>query len=283
MSRVLKVVAVLLILGVLLVLIPEFTAFLEIAVALLVGWARFAGEVLPKVTWNPAGLGLAVLCLGAAAVVGHRFCAWLWKGSGHETPWRPRWTAAGLSAIVVLFAAGMAFTGVAHQVGWLLRSPLPLMESSGANWRNAGASLKTIAAAQADFRGNDRDGNRIQDFWRGDIQGLYSLKPEGAADMIKLIEVSVAGADAKPSKAPDFTVPSPKAGYWFRAMRFKDEGAELDPQRWAALAYPDNPGSGVWMFAISHDGTMFQKLRGEGPLPDVYPDDPLKEGWRKLD
>ena len=37
--------------------------------------------------------------------------------------------------------------------------------------RSPSASLKTIASAQADFRANDRDGDGVQQFWRGDIAG----------------------------------------------------------------------------------------------------------------
>ena len=38
--------------------------------------------------------------------------------------------------------------------------------------RNASATLKSFASAQADFRGNDRDVDGIQQFWRGDVAGL---------------------------------------------------------------------------------------------------------------
>ena len=279
MSRGFKIFLAVLLVLFLLVFIPGGGAAGDALFALLFGWIRFVGQVLPKITINPAGVGMAVGCVGLAAVVGHRFCLWLRQGE----PWRWRWTLAGLAGVVVLFASGMAFTGVAHQAGWLLRSPVPLTKSSGGNERNASASLKTIASAQADFRGNDRDGNRVQDFWRPDIQGLYSLKPEGSEEMIKLIEISVAGADGRPSTPVDvFAVPAPKAGYWYRAMRFKDE-KDPDPDRFAAIAYPDSRSAGRLMFILSHDNTIFRKEVGDGPVPEIYPDDPLKEGWTKLD
>ncbi len=85
------------------------------------------------------------------------------------------------------------------------------------NERNACVSLKTLATAEADFRANDRDGNRIQDFWTGDVAELYHL---GAA---KLIETSIAEADAKPLRkgAP---APVPCAGYYFIAMEVDEDG-----------------------------------------------------------
>ena len=73
----------------------------------------------------------------------------------------------------------------------LFRNPYRIKE-----YRSGG--LKTIASAQADFRGNDRDGNGRQDFWRDDIAGLYTIVPVGSQEAIKLIELSVAGADEAP-------------------------------------------------------------------------------------
>lgn len=250
----------------------------EAIVALAIGWIRFAARILPQIRVNPAGVALFALCLVAAAVVGHRFCRWLRQGE----PWHWRWTLAGMAGIVVLFASGMAFTGVAHQAGWLLRGREPLTRSAGfSNERSGGASLRTIAAAQADFRGNDRDGNGVLDYWRADIAGLYVLKSAG--EMLKLIELSVAGADGKPTTdVESVAVRSPKAGYWYRTLRFKDEVVP-DPQRFAAIAYPDTPSAGRNFFIISHENTIYKKAVDGGPVPEVYPEDPVKEGWAKLD
>ena len=52
-----------------------------------------------------------------------------------------------------------------------------------------------MASAEADFRANDRDGNRIQDFWTGDVAQLYGMRSVGSTEMIKLIEISLAGAN----------------------------------------------------------------------------------------
>jgi hypothetical protein len=165
--------------------------------------------------------------------------------------------------------------------------------------RNASASLKTLASAQADFRGNDRDDNKIQDFWRGNIAGLYGVVPPDSSEMIRLIELSVAGADSDPAGvlevgakgpgqvAPDrYTTPSPKAGYLFKALRHADERPDaLDRDRFAACAYPDDYlVSGMLTFIISEDHTIFKKdLGAQGP-PAVYPDPAtLQREWSKLD
>ena len=79
--------------------------------------------------------------------------------------------------------------------------------------RNASTSLKTIASAQADFRANDRDWNHVNDYWRSDLAGLYAAEPQGHA--LKLIELSVAGADDRPTtNIGKYAIKSPKAGFW---------------------------------------------------------------------
>lgn len=44
------------------------------------------------------------------------------------------------------------------------------------NERCASASLKTLSQAEADFRGCDGGGNRVDDFWTADVAGLYGVK-----------------------------------------------------------------------------------------------------------
>ena len=74
-----------------------------------------------------------------------------------------------------------------------LAIPALLSAQMATNERNAHASLKTIVTAEIDFRGNDRDYNRIGDFWTGDIAGLYcmtsSVVAGNADDPIKLIDL----------------------------------------------------------------------------------------------
>ncbi|HEX7901323.1 MAG TPA: prepilin-type N-terminal cleavage/methylation domain-containing protein [Planctomycetota bacterium] len=163
-----------------------------------------------------------------------------------------------------------------------------LMSSQrAANERNASASLKTVTAAEIDFRSNDRDGNKIQDFWTRDLSGLYTLCPIGADQPLRLIDLSLAGADSNPlgtAPAPIasdqvtnlfFTVQSPKAGYWCLGFELDDEGtpyatatyglAPFTDQLWfhrtkfAFMAYPDNFSSGRSVFVVNEANTVFRR------------------------
>jgi hypothetical protein len=200
-------------------------------------------------------------------------------------------------AVAALSAAALLFIRPFHEDGSFCHTCLRGGRHASRE-RNAPESLKTIASAQADFRGNDRDGNKIQDFWRGDVAGLYGVLPVGSTDMIKLIELSVAGADDSPLGTANlqdtgpgqvardsYTVFTPKAGYCFRALRHADEkpGA-LDPNRFAACAYPAVYSEAVRLtYILDESNTVFQRDLGRPGPPDVYPDpDILKRDWSRL-
>src|SRR5579862_1744833 len=78
-----------------------------------------------------------------------------------------------------------------------------LSSQRASNERNASTTLKTLTSAEADFRANDRDWNQVNDFWTGDVKGLYTMtsaRVRGARGdredpPIRLIELSVAAAD----------------------------------------------------------------------------------------
>ncbi len=149
--------------------------------------------------------------------------------------------------------------------------------------RNAPASLKSIATAQADFRANDRDGNGKPEFWRADIAGLYAGKDKEGRP-VKLIDLSVAAADdrAVVDMAPHAPL-APKAGVWYRALRHEGEMA-LDPDRFAACAFPaDYPSTGRWTYIIDENNVIYLKDLGHGRAVKAFPSDPGKDGWKKLD
>ncbi len=151
------------------------------------------------------------------------------------------------------------------------------------NERNASAALKTLSSAEADFRANDRDGNRIQDFWTGDVASLYYLLDPQTGRQMKLIEQSVADADAKPLRK-GIPAPVPKAGYFYRVMEGDD--SSLTPEAYAQdtkglgepgpyyhhakfgfCAYPaDYPRSGRWTFVINEGNTIIKFDTGGKPM-----------------
>lgn len=179
-----------------------------------------------------------------------------------------------------------------------------------ANERNGSTSLKTIASAEADFRANDRDWNRVNDFWTADVAGLYTCKDQNGQS-IKLIELSVALADGAPAEAgqaggklpalTDFGVSKPKAGYWFRAMETNasmkpvevlrtDTGGDPamgkvhNTSMFGYCAYPAEYGSsGIRTFILSENNTIFWKDTQGEPVLEWPSDDDLAAEWKKLD
>jgi hypothetical protein len=146
------------------------------------------------------------------------------------------------------------------------------------------SALKTITSAQADFRANDRDGDGMNQFWRADIAGLYTLAP-GGGPAIRLIEQSLALADAQPTV--DLTSEgqlAPYSGYWFRALRHTDE-TEVDGLRFAAVAYPASYlRTGRFTYIVDENNTILRADLGHGKGLDVYPTSAeLKAQWSKLD
>ncbi len=160
-----------------------------------------------------------------------------------------------------------------------------LASQRASNERNASASLKTIATAQADFRANDRDGNKIQDFWTADVAGLYCVKTvDSTSAANKLIELSVASADSDPIAALGQYTPAitayanqgPKAGYWYYALMTDDQTTETyraatggspavgtvhyNTSKFGFITYPDSyPSSGKISFILNEGNTMFKR------------------------
>jgi hypothetical protein len=151
--------------------------------------------------------------------------------------------------------------------------------------RNASSSLKTIASAQADIRANDRDWNHVNDYWRSDIAGLYTVGSEGHE--IKLIELSVAAADDRPTtNIEKYSVKSPKAGFWYRALPHADEKTARGPDRFAACSFPVNLSAGRYgTYIVGEDNTILRRLLGHAKGIEAYPTPAeLKaKEWEKID
>jgi prepilin-type N-terminal cleavage/methylation domain-containing protein len=166
--------------------------------------------------------------------------------------------------------------------------------------RGASASMKTLSVAEADFRSNDRDGNKLNDFWTGDVKGLYTLtnaavsgKAGGTVDPpIRLIELTVAGADTDGSTCPaggenmdvpQFTVFSAKAGYWYSALTadnslgsspeatYKQDtggtpamGAVHNMSKYGFFAYPDSQTFGRFVYVVNEANTIYRSAMSTG-------------------
>ena len=172
----------------------------------------------------------------------------------------------------------------------------PLFQSGRArNERHPWSPLKTLATAQADFRGNDRDGNRVQDFWVRDVAGLYYLKPEGSDERIQLIELSVANADdtACTESAAAGHAYAPRAGYAYRALIFYEDAAGAkqvyedergrNPSKFGFIAVPVGPGAEERDSYLINEGNTVLRKPLKGARVDTFPRDPLKAGWAKID
>jgi type II secretory pathway pseudopilin PulG len=178
----------------------------------------------------------------------------------------------------------LVFTGVVVVLA-AIAVPGLLSSARASRERNASATLKAISSANEDFYANDRDGNKVKDFWTGDVSGLYYAKSAETGKEIHLIELNAANADS----VPLFTLPTgtvSKLDYFYRAMDW-DETADGDKAIYRAdtdgsgrkvhhlskfgfCAYPRDGWAGKYAFNVNENGTIF---RQEGTKPIL--------GWRR--
>jgi len=152
---------------------------------------------------------------------------------------------------------------------------IPAFRSSNraSNERHASTSLKTLTSAEADFRLNDRDGNHVEDFWTGDVSGLYHVISPKTKAAVQLIDESVADADSKPLYPPTQGTRE-DAGYYFQALE-SDDSVEGDKgsykldtdksgrkvhnqERFGFSAFPSSPGNGKYLFVVNENNTIFR-------------------------
>jgi hypothetical protein len=166
-------------------------------------------------------------------------------------------------------------------------------EDRNANERAASACLETIDAAQLDFRANDRDGNRVNDFWTGDVAGLYYLAASvgpGRSESVRLIPPEIARADAAHPGAV------PHHGYFFVAMQTDENGIPYrqvtDPRpgvkpernlsKFAFCAYPAEYGrTGRFTFIIDEGNRRFKIDTAGKPVLKWPTDDELKAKYSR--
>jgi prepilin-type N-terminal cleavage/methylation domain-containing protein len=191
---------------------------------------------------------------------------------------RPRAEGFTLIELIIVIAIIAVIAAIAV--------PALMASQRSSNERNASTSLKTISTAQADFKGQDRDQNKIRDYWTRDVSGLFTLCPIGFNDPIRLIEITLAGADSAPAGTDtsplagshvaigNFAASSPKAGYWFLAMDSDDSGnayrqatggtapfdqAWFNTTNYGFLTFPDGKNVGRSMYFVSEDNTVLKR------------------------
>jgi type II secretory pathway pseudopilin PulG len=191
-----------------------------------------------------------------------------------------------LLIIVILGAAVIPIIAIIAAIA----IPGLLASQRAANERNAMVSLKTLSSAEADFQANDRDDNKVNDFWTGDVSGLYTVKPAGGGAELRLIEERVANADAKPLfPQPKGTIPM--AGHLFQALDRDDfvGGPEGEYRRdtdksgrkvhhekiFGFCAFPKSGSDGKYVFFTNQDNTIF-RTRAMEPRTSFPSDDELK-------
>ena len=179
-----------------------------------------------------------------------------------------------------------------------MRRLLPLVLLLGCHeWsrdRSAAAFLKTIVAAQADFRENDRDEDGSGNFWVKDVAGLYGL--DTGKGPMKLIHINDAQADRTPGggRYPSVAKVEPQIGrYWYAALKSYrqdgksvayDDGTGRNLFRFALAAFPgDFYGEGSRLTFIVSERNIIYSKDTRGKPPEEFPEDPLKDGWQVFD
>jgi hypothetical protein len=155
--------------------------------------------------------------------------------------------------------------------------------------RHAASCLKTLASAQANFRASDRDGDLKNDFWVGDVAGLYCTETNGQP--IKLIELRIAAADIAPkTNVAKWAAPGAYLGYFFSVVPFKadgtpyDDGSNQNSSAFAVCAFPAKYENwSKYTLIVDECNTIYRK-----DIPDPkrimrWPKDLVAEGWTKLD
>jgi hypothetical protein len=163
--------------------------------------------------------------------------------------------------------------------------PSPIDEGILRNEWNAIAALKTISTAEADFRANDRDGNRVHDFWTMDISGLYRFENTLYLGQIKLIEHAVACADAAPAGSLPGMGPllpsKPFHGYWFKMLPVASSANGRSLTEFAATAWPAEYGvSGRRTFVVNQLNTILAKEL-DGVAASVWPTQSEARFWER--
>lgn len=199
---------------------------------------------------------------------------------------RSRCNGLTLTEVLVILAIILIICAIAI--------PGLISSQRASNERTASTSLKTLSSSEADFRANDRDWNHVNDFWTGDVKGLYTMtaaEVRGAGTSpndppIKLIEIETAAADADPADVPaggenmslrKFGPAVARKGYWFAALirdlgekegdaTYKQDtggtpsmGKCHHKSKFGFVAFPDSAYAGKYIFRVNENNTIFRE------------------------
>lgn len=181
---------------------------------------------------------------------------------------------------------------------------IPILRRSqrASNERQAATLMRVLAAANTDFRANDRDGNGVNDFWTADVKGLHTLTSAGvrgsADSSIRLITGPLAAADGDDTFYPaggenlplsQFSPSESLDGYWFMALVTDKSSGALPAERgykadtkgtppmgavhhlsrFGFVVFPDSPSGGEVLYRVNENNTIFGEWikRREKPGP----------------
>lgn len=172
----------------------------------------------------------------------------------------------------------------------------------GSNEHSAIGGMMILREMSEIFKNEDSDRNGLPDYWVADVSGLYRVL-NVAGNEIRKIDTPVALADARPIApiahyvgTPLAVTPTPKAGYFFRAMERDENGTPyakekmgdgktvaLNRDKFAFCAYPATYlQTGRYTFIVNEKGTVWRKDLSGLPLLQWPDEDPARDEWKKI-
>lgn len=224
-----------------------------IAWHLLVGWIAYLQRTLPQITLNREALLGAAACLIGVIILTHWLGRWLYREMSSDLPehrrWRLGWTTLIVVGVMLMFVAGIAAVGVAHQSAWLARSGEPMFSSRRpqADSMRCGSNLRQIGQALL--------------LYAYDNGGAL---PEGLGQLPVVLDMSfeVLCCPATATARPDGRTPSEQAS------RFGPENLDYVYHA-RGLTMPLPPDRPIVCEPISNHGTGMNVLFGDGRVEFV--------------
>ncbi|MDI6788636.1 MAG: DUF2950 family protein, partial [Planctomycetota bacterium] len=170
-----------------------------------------------------------------------------------------------------------------------------------ANETSANVSLKILISPQVMWYQGDIDGNGKKDYWTADVSCLYRMLRADGETEVAFISVDFARADAAPLPAIPNKIaslegkPTPKNGYFFRAMTTDETGnpynqnevngvKAANSSKYAFCAYPAEYGkTGRKTFIVNQEGSIYSKDTGGQAVLQWPASNPVTAGWQVED